>query len=102
MIAYLAEGYLASATPEGLGAAQGRALTAAAELARRGIVVVYLEAVFLPPDQTCLTLFRAASAEHVTHLCRRAEIPCDRVTPAMLAEEPGRRHCGETGSGSDR
>jgi len=94
MGAYLAEGYLASATPAGLRAARRRAIAAAAELAGDGGIVAYLRTIFLPPDQTCLTLFQAPSAEHVTRVCERAAIPCERVTVAML---PATRDPGERG-----
>jgi hypothetical protein len=60
-------------------------MRAAGDLTRGGAQVAYLRSVFLPGDQTCLALFEAASPEHVSEACRRAGIPCDRVTEALLA-----------------
>jgi Protein of unknown function (DUF4242) len=85
MRVFLAEGYLPSATAEQLAAGAARAMRAAGDLSRGGAQVAYLRSFFLPSDQTCLALFEALSSEHVWQACRRAGIPCDRVTEALLA-----------------
>lgn len=86
MSAFLVEGYLSSATPGQLAADGLRAAAAAAALTAAGQPVVFLQAMYLPQEQTCLVLFDAAAPEQVAEACRRASIPCDRVTGALLAE----------------
>lgn len=81
---FLAEGYLPSATAESLAGAGARA----AEGAVYGYPVSYLGAVFLPSDQSCLLLFEAASAADVAEACWRVGLPCERVTPAVIARRP--------------
>lgn len=85
MAAFLVEGYLSSATTEQLAVDSVRTSRVAAELTAAGLPVAYLGTVFLPPDQSCLALFEATAPEHVLEACRRANIPCDRVTSALLA-----------------
>jgi hypothetical protein len=82
---FLAEGYLSSATADGLARDGARAAAATSELAWDSGRVCYLGGVFLPADQTCLLIFEAAAAEHVGRACQRAGLPCERVTAAMIA-----------------
>jgi hypothetical protein len=86
--AFLVERYLSSATAEQLAVDSARTSQIAEELTAAGLPVAYLGTVFLPPDQSCLALFDAAAPEHVREACRRANIPCDRVTSALLAGLP--------------
>jgi uncharacterized protein DUF4242 len=81
---FLAEGYLAAGTAERLRQFRTAAARASRDMARDGISVAYLSSVFLPADQTCLGLFQASDPEHVSEACRRAGIPCDRITEAIL------------------
>jgi len=83
--AFLVEGYLSAATAEQLAAHCARASQAADELTAAGSPVAHVGTVYLPSDQSCLVLFESASADHVFETCRRASIPCDRVTGAVLA-----------------
>jgi hypothetical protein len=98
---FLAEGYLASATADGL-ARDGARAAAASELAADAGQVRYLGAVFLPADQTCLMIFEAACAEHVARACQRAGLPCDRVTTAVItpAVPAGAAHSPDRCSGT--
>jgi hypothetical protein len=49
------------------------------------VPVAFLTAIYLPQEQTCLALFEAPAPEQVAEACRRAGIPCERVTGAVLA-----------------
>lgn len=84
MRTFLVEGYLAGGTAEQLHEFRTAASHATQEMARDGTRVVYLSSVFLPADQTCLGLFQASDREHVSEVCDRAGIPCDRITEALL------------------
>jgi hypothetical protein len=84
VVTFLVEGYLAAGTAERLGEFRTAATRASQEMARDGICVRYLSAVFLPADQTCFGLFQAADRAHVSEICHRAGIPCDRITEAVL------------------
>ena len=88
MGAFLAEGYMSSATADGLARDGARAATATSELSCDGGRVRYLGAVYLPADQASLMLFAAAAAEHVIRACQRAGLPCERVTAAVIAGTP--------------
>ena len=46
--------------------------------------VRYLHSTYLPSEDTCFCLFRAATAEAVRTLNERADFPLDRITPAVL------------------
>jgi hypothetical protein len=81
---FLAEGYLSSATADGLARDGARAAAATSDLAWDSGRVRYLGGVFLPADQTCLLMFEASAAEHVGRACQRAGLPCERVTPALI------------------
>jgi hypothetical protein len=83
--AFIAEGYLASATTEDLTGWIDRVRRATAEETRVGRRVAYLRSIFVPSDQTCFSLFEAPSAEEVIDTCRLTGIPCDRVRAATLA-----------------
>jgi hypothetical protein len=85
---FLVEGYLAAGTARRLGEFGDAAARVGAELAAAGIRVTYLGGVFLPADQTCFGLFQAAERQHVSDICHRAGIPCDRVTEAVLSPRP--------------
>ena len=87
MGAFLAEGYLASATAAELARSGARAAAASASAGDRGRVR-YLGAVFLPADQLCLFVFDAATADEVARALRGAGLPCERVTAAVIAS-PG-------------
>ena len=82
---FLAEGYLSSATADGLARDGTRAAAATSELAWDTGWVCYLGSIFLPADQTCLLIFEASAAEYVSRACHRAGLPCERVTAAMIA-----------------
>lgn len=66
-----------------------RLAAGAAELTRRGTPVSYLDAIFLPGDETCLHVFEAGAEEDVRAVAERAEIEVERVVAAEQLD-PGR------------
>lgn len=66
-----------------LAAAQKRAIETADAMSGEGTPVRYLRSVFVPDSGQCMCLFEAGSAGDVESLNRRAQIPFDRVAPAM-------------------
>jgi hypothetical protein len=85
---FLVEGYLAAGTARRLREFGDAAARVGTELAGAGIRVTYLGGVFLPADQTCFGLFQAVDRQHVSDVCQRAGIPCDRITEAVLSPRP--------------
>jgi len=66
-----------------LAAAQKRAIDTADKMSRDGKPVRYLRSVFVPDSGQCMCLFEGGSAAEVEALNRDAQIPFDRVAPAM-------------------
>lgn len=88
MSTYIAERYLPGITQEQLLDAARRAKLAAAEMTTAGTPVTYLRSTFLPGDQTCYCLFEGPSEQAVRDANNKAEIPYERIIPALhLASE---------------
>ena len=88
MSTYVAERYLPGITQEQLLDAARRAKLATAQMAAAGTPVTYLRSTFLPGDQTCYCLFEGPSEEAVRAANDKAEIPYERIIPAVqLASE---------------
>jgi len=66
-----------------LAAAQQRAISKANEMTSAGTPVRYLRTTFAPESGLCMCLFTAGSAELVKKLNEEANIPFDKVHPAM-------------------
>jgi hypothetical protein len=64
-----------------------RARRASDELRREGAEVQFVRAVFVPEDDVCLHLDRAASADGVRAAAGRAALPFDGVAEALAAGE---------------
>jgi Protein of unknown function (DUF4242) len=82
---FLVERYLPAAAAENLAslvarAAQLCALSAESESASR---VQYLHSVYLPAEDTCFCLFRAATAEVIHALNDEASFAIDRIAEAV-------------------
>ena len=76
------------------GAVEGdaeRARIGAQQLTQEGTPVRYLRWIFVPEDETCFFLYRAASADAVCEASRRAGLRCERVTEAVLPARGGSR-----------
>jgi hypothetical protein len=83
MSTYIAERYLPGITEEQLLAAAGRAKLATAEMTAAGTPVTYLRSTFLAADQTCYCLFEAPSQQAVQQANDAAQIPYERIIPAV-------------------
>ena len=66
-----------------LAAAQQRAIRTAAEMTADGTPIRYIRTTFVPESGQCMCLFESGDCEAVKALNRQAEIPFDRVTPAL-------------------
>ena len=83
---YLVELYVSRAGSGGADGAAQRARSAAEAMAREGLPVRWLRAIFVPEEETCFYLFEAASAELVRAVGERAGISFDRVLEADETE----------------
>jgi muconolactone delta-isomerase len=71
-----------------LAAAQQRAISTAGEMRAQGTPVSYIRSTFVPGTGQCMCLFSADDAQQVEQLNRQANIPFDRVVPAMDLTPP--------------
>ena len=83
MCLYVAEFYLPREAS--LDSVVRRAKDGAAEVASRGYQVRFVRAIFVPPDETCLMMYEAASAEQVREAGMRSGLDFDRVSEAQAA-----------------
>jgi hypothetical protein len=60
-----------------------RARVAAEELTREGTPVRYLHSIFVLEDETCLSLYEAATADAVHEVARRAALRFEHVAEAL-------------------
>jgi Protein of unknown function (DUF4242) len=66
-----------------------RARSVSAELRAEGIEVRLVRSVFVPEDESCFYLFRAASADAVLEAARRAGLRVDRLLEAVVIPDTG-------------
>ena len=83
MNTYVAERYLPGITQEQLLDAARRAKLVTAQMTAEGTPVTYLHSTFLGGDQTCYCLFEGPSEHAVKQANDRAEIPYERIVPAV-------------------
>lgn len=88
---FLAEIYVARSDEDAVTLEADRARRAAEALAREGVPVQHLRAIFVPEDETCLFLYEADSAETVREAARRAELAFERVVEAVSVPTDDRR-----------
>jgi hypothetical protein len=83
---FLVERYVPPSAAESLAAAIPRAARLSAFHAESGaaLSVQYLLSAYLPAEDTCFCLFRAATADAVRALNHEAELPFDRITAAVM------------------
>jgi hypothetical protein len=60
-----------------------RGRLAAEELTREGTPVRYLRSIFVPEEETCFSLYEAATADAVHEVARRAALRFERVAEAV-------------------
>jgi hypothetical protein len=84
---YLAEFYLPAGSA--LSSVAQRAHAGAEQVAGTGIDIAFVEAIFLPHDESCFVLYRAVRAADVTAAGSLAGLAFDRVTSAVISRVPG-------------
>jgi hypothetical protein len=82
---YLAEFYLPAETT--VASLAQRAQAGAEQAAQAGADVAFLEAIFLPQDESCFALYQARSTSDVTTAGSLAGLRFDRVTDAILSRQ---------------
>ena len=83
---YLAESYLAAVST--LASIVERARAGAEQAAGTGADIIFVEAIFLPRDESCFVLYRARRAADVAVAGALAGLAFDRVTDAMVSRDP--------------
>lgn len=83
MQVYMVERSLKGISMEALAAAQKRAIENAQKLSGEGTPVRYIRSTFVPAEGACRCLFSAERAEDVKRLNEAAQIPFDRIVPAL-------------------
>ena len=88
MQTFMVERSLKGIPMDQLAAAQQRAIGTARDMSAQGTPVQYIRSTFVPETGQCLCLFSADDAEQVKKLNQEANIPFDRVVPAMDLTPP--------------
>lgn len=83
MEVFMVERSLKGIPMDQLAAAQQRAIRTAADMSAAGTPIRYLRTTFVPESGRCMCLFESGSCDTVEALNRKAQIPFDRVTPAL-------------------
>ena len=83
MQVYMVERSLKGISMDALAAAQKRAIDAAQKLSKEGTPVRYIRSTFVPEEGCCMCLFSAERSEDVKRLNETAQIPFDRIVPAL-------------------
>lgn len=83
MSVFMVERSLKGIAMSDLAAAQQAAITTARQFSSDGTPVRYIRSTFVPDTGACLCLFDAGDADIVARVNRAAQIPFDRVTPAL-------------------
>ncbi len=78
---YLAEFYLSGSAC--LADVAGRARAGADEAARTGAEVRFVQAIFVPQDESCFAVYRAGSVQEVTAAGGLAGLVFDRIVAAV-------------------
>jgi hypothetical protein len=93
---FLVERYLTAAAAQGLPAAIARTarLAALTAVSAPGREAQYVLSAYLPAEDTCFCLFRAATEEAVRALNDEASFALDRINAAVLLYPPADRLTG--------
>jgi len=83
MQVFMVERSLKGIPMDQLAAAQQRAIRAASEMSAAGTPIRYIRSTFVPDSGSCMCLFASDQAATVETLNQRAQIPFDRVVPAL-------------------
>ena len=82
--AFLVERYLPTPEADALAESVTRVALLCADSTQGDTAVQYLHSAYIPTEDTCFCLFRAASANDVTAVNRAAAFSFDRITEAVL------------------
>lgn len=82
---YLVEWYRPGLTNELLQETAQKIGQSAGELSAEGTMVELLLTLFVPEDEVAFCLLATNSRASVTHVCRLAELPFQRIVEAMVA-----------------
>lgn len=83
MQVYMVERSLKGIPMDQLAAAQQRAIQTAQQMRGEGKPIDYIRSTFVPDTGACMCLFSADDAECVKTLNERAQIPFNKVVPAL-------------------
>jgi 16S rRNA C967 or C1407 C5-methylase (RsmB/RsmF family) len=83
MQVYMVERSLKGIPMDMLAAAQKRAIETSQKFTKEGTPVRYIRSTFVPEEGCCMCLFAAESPEDVKRVNEVAQIPFDRVVPAL-------------------
>lgn len=83
MQVYMVERSLKGIPMDALAAAQKRAIETSQKFTKEGTPVRYIRSTFVPEQGCCMCLFAAESSEDVKRVNEVANIPFDRVVPAL-------------------
>lgn len=83
MQVYMVQRSLKGIPMDGLAAAQKRAIETSQKMSEDGTQVRYIRSTFIPEDGSCMCLFAAERSEDVKRVNERANIPFDRIVPAL-------------------
>lgn len=82
---YLAEFYLPAGST--LASVASRARAGAEQATGTGADIIFVEAIFLPQDESCFVLYQARCAADVTAAGSATGLAFDRVTDAIISRE---------------
>ena len=82
--AFLVERYLPASAAAALPMSVAAVETLCAEDRAAGDSVRYVQSIYLPTEDTCFCLFRAASSDAVRAINAEGNFPFDRMTRAVL------------------
>jgi hypothetical protein len=83
MQTFMVERSLQGIPMDQLAAAQQRAIRTAADMTAHGQPIAYVRTTFVPDSGRCMCLFESGDCQTVEALQKKAEIPFDRVVPAL-------------------
>ena len=83
MQVFMVERSLKGIAMEALAAAQQRAIETSRQTSDSGAPVRYIRSTFAPDDGRCMCLFAADSADDVRRVNEKAQIPFERIVPAL-------------------
>jgi len=84
MARYLVESFIPRARTGDAAAITARLRDEAERLTSRGTPVRLVQAIFVPDDEICFSLYESMSVDLVVEVSRRAELSCERVVEAVV------------------